>query len=168
MYLLNDSGLQFVKKYFATLFHSLRLENLTSTAYNFQTNGQPWRYYCMLGTRLLHFLSDNQKDCDSCVQRCTQSNSTRAYRVKWDLFNIILTREVSSAEPFDRGASHANNVEGDTQNMSLWLQRTASMNSAVLHQLLSVIWRNECDCDKNIRQRLTIWDRDSSILDLSI
>lgn len=98
-YLLTDNGLQFVAKFFAAICLYMGLNQVTTTAYHPQTNGQTERYNKTIVARLRHYVAEHQSDWDVYVQPLTYDYHSQVHSSKKTTpFSLTLTRNPPSPE----------------------------------------------------------------------
>lgn len=64
LYLLTDSGNQFLSKFFSHFCATLGIKHVTTTAYRPQTKGQAKLFNKTLINRLVHYMAEHQLDWD--------------------------------------------------------------------------------------------------------
>lgn len=78
-YLLIYSGPQFVPKFFASVCAYLGVKQLTTTAYNLQTNGQTERYNKTVVDTLWNYVAEHEYDWDEFVHYLTFAYNTQIH-----------------------------------------------------------------------------------------
>lgn len=91
--LLTNIGPQFVSNFFVVDCKALGVNNITITEYYPQTSGPTKRFYSTIVSRLRHYLSEHQKDYNSCLLPLIYAYNVQSQSsLKVSAFNMVLTQ----------------------------------------------------------------------------
>ncbi len=95
--LLSDSGKQFTAKFFQHVCLILGVENLLTTSYHPQCNGQVERFNRTILDALRHYVADHPHDWDLFSDPVAFAYNTQVHRVtKFSPFELVLSRPPNS------------------------------------------------------------------------
>ena len=128
VWLLSDNGKQFTSRFFQHVCRILGVENLFTTTYHPQTNGQVERYNRTLLSAIRTYVSDHPKDWDLFTDVITYSYNTQVHRVtSCTPFELVLSRPPSSLvlapEP---GGTIGEAPKSYLQRWKVWLHNLVS------------------------------------------
>ena len=78
--LLSNNGHQFTARYFQHAMAKLNIKLSPTSTYHPQVNRQTERYNSTLISRLRHYVTENQRDCDAFVYLLTYAYNTQVHR----------------------------------------------------------------------------------------
>ena len=93
IWLLSDNGKQFTARFFQNVCRILGVENLFTTTYHPQTNGQVERFNRTIISGLRNYIADHPKDWDLYTDMLTYAYNTQVHRITNHApFELVLSR----------------------------------------------------------------------------
>ena len=147
--LLSDNGRQFTSKFFQSVCRLLGINNVFTSAYHPQTNGQAERYNPTLLASLRNYVNEHQDDWDKYATSLTYAYNSHVHRsTKTTPFDLVLSRP---PPPFTLD-QNANEQRPKRFSKHEFVKRLEHSLEKARRQLDKTQQRYKDDFDKRIRR----------------